>query len=107
MEQTLLGKPARFPAGLQEIADGAFAWLQPNGEWGESNAGVVVGDDEALLVDTLWDLRLTQRMLDAVDGASPRADPDARQHALGRRPRVGQPARCPAPTSSRPAPPRT
>jgi glyoxylase-like metal-dependent hydrolase (beta-lactamase superfamily II) len=66
VEQTLLGKPARFPRGLQEIGDGAYAWLQPNGEWGESNAGVVVGDDEALLVDTLWDLRLTQRLLDAV-----------------------------------------
>jgi cyclase len=66
VERTLLGKPARFPAGLQAIGEGAFAWLQPNGEWGESNAGVVVGDDEALLVDTLWDLRLTKRMLDAV-----------------------------------------
>jgi glyoxylase-like metal-dependent hydrolase (beta-lactamase superfamily II) len=66
MEQTLLGKPARFPAGLQQIADGAFAWLQPNGEWGESNAGVVVGDGEALLIDTLFDPHLTQRMLEAV-----------------------------------------
>ena len=66
MERTLLGKEARYPSGLQQIGVGAFAWLQPNGEWGESNAGVVVGDGEALLIDTLWDLRLTQRMLDAV-----------------------------------------
>ena len=66
MERTLLGKPARFPRGLQQVGEGVFAWLQPNGEWGESNAGVVVGDGEALLIDTLFDLRLTQRMLDAV-----------------------------------------
>ena len=66
MERTLFGKPARFEGGLHEVAPGVFAWLQPNGEWGESNAGLVVGDDEALLVDTLWDLRLTRRMLEAI-----------------------------------------
>src|SRR5439155_20242033 len=42
------------------------AWLQPNGEFGESNAGVVVGEGEALLVDTLWDPVLTRRMLDSI-----------------------------------------
>jgi glyoxylase-like metal-dependent hydrolase (beta-lactamase superfamily II) len=66
VERTLLGKTARYPHGLQQVGEGAYAWLQPNGEWGESNAGVVAGDGEALLIDTLWDLRLTQRMLDAV-----------------------------------------
>jgi glyoxylase-like metal-dependent hydrolase (beta-lactamase superfamily II) len=66
VERTLLGKEARFPSGLQQVANGTFAWLQPNGEWGESNAGLVAGRDAALLVDTLWDLRLTQRMLDAI-----------------------------------------
>jgi cyclase len=67
VERTLFGKPARFEGGLHEVAPGVFAWLQPNGEWGESNAGLVVGDGEALLVDTLWDPRLTRRMLDAID----------------------------------------
>lgn len=66
MERSLFGKPARFEGGLHELAPGVFAWLQPNGEWGESNAGLVVGDGEALLVDTLWDTRLTRRMLDAM-----------------------------------------
>jgi glyoxylase-like metal-dependent hydrolase (beta-lactamase superfamily II) len=42
------------------------AWLQPNGSWGESNACVVAGDGASLLVDTLWDVRLTARMLDAM-----------------------------------------
>lgn len=38
--------------------------MQPNGLLGESNAGLIVDGDQALLVDTLWDLKLTQRMLD-------------------------------------------
>jgi glyoxylase-like metal-dependent hydrolase (beta-lactamase superfamily II) len=65
-ESTLFGRPARFAGGLHEVAPGTFAWLQPNGELGESNAGLVVGDGEALLIDTLWDLRLTRRMLNAI-----------------------------------------
>jgi cyclase len=67
VEQTLFGKPARFEGGLHEVAPGVFAWLQPNGEWGESNAGLVAGEGAALLIDTLWDPRLTRRMLDAID----------------------------------------
>lgn len=63
---TLFGDPERYPAGLTEVAAGVQAWLQPNGAWGEANAGLVVGDGESLLVDTLWDLRLTRRMLDAM-----------------------------------------
>jgi cyclase len=65
-ESSLLGAPARFPAGLSDLGDGLYAWLQPNGGLGESNAGLIVGDGESLLVDTLWDLRLTRRMLDAM-----------------------------------------
>ena len=30
---------------LHELADGVFVWLQPGGETGVSNAGVVVDDD--------------------------------------------------------------
>ena len=51
---------------LSEVADGVFAWVQPDGSWGLSNAGLVQGDGSSLLVDTLFDLRLTQRMLDAM-----------------------------------------
>src|SRR5436305_10868774 len=63
---SLLGKPARYPAGLESLGDGVYAWLQPNGELGESNAGLVAGEGESLLIDTLWDTRLTRRMLDAM-----------------------------------------
>jgi cyclase len=60
---SLGGAPARFVGGLREVAPRTWAWLQPNGGLGESNAGLVVGDGESLLVDALWDERLTRRML--------------------------------------------
>jgi glyoxylase-like metal-dependent hydrolase (beta-lactamase superfamily II) len=71
MQRSLLGRAARFEGGLHEVANGTFAWLQPNGDWGESNAAVVAGDGEAALIDTLWTPALTQRMLDAVAAAVP------------------------------------
>lgn len=46
----------------REVADGVFAYLQ-QGSWGYSNAGLVKGGGASLLVDTLYDLRLTQHML--------------------------------------------
>jgi glyoxylase-like metal-dependent hydrolase (beta-lactamase superfamily II) len=63
---SLHGAPARYPDGLQDVGGGAWAWLQPNGGLGESNAGLVVGAGESLLIDTLWDLALTGRMLGAM-----------------------------------------
>jgi cyclase len=38
---------------LHEIADGVYVWLQPGGESGVSNAGVVVDDDGITVIDTL------------------------------------------------------
>jgi cyclase len=64
--RSLFGEPANFEGGLDEIAPGTFTWLQPNGDLGESNAGLVVCQGESMLVDTLWDIRLTRRMLDAM-----------------------------------------
>ena len=44
---------ASTPAGLTEVADGVLAWLQPGGESGVSNAGVVVDHDGITVIDTL------------------------------------------------------
>jgi cyclase len=38
---------------LHELAEGVFVWLQPGGESGVSNAGVIVDDDGITVVDTL------------------------------------------------------
>jgi glyoxylase-like metal-dependent hydrolase (beta-lactamase superfamily II) len=65
----------RFPyrKGLHDLGRGAYAWLAPDGSWGWSNAGLVVDGEASLLVDTLFDLALTQEMLDAMRKAEPRA----------------------------------
>lgn len=55
-----------YERGLHELGDRCYAYLQPDGGWGWSNAGLVVGDGASLLVDTLFDLRLTAAMLDAM-----------------------------------------
>jgi glyoxylase-like metal-dependent hydrolase (beta-lactamase superfamily II) len=60
----------RYELGLHELGDGCFAYLQPDGSWGWSNAGLVAGDGASLLVDTLFDLRLTQAMLDAMSAVT-------------------------------------
>jgi glyoxylase-like metal-dependent hydrolase (beta-lactamase superfamily II) len=62
------GPPSRiaYTRGLHELGDGCFGYLQPDGGWGWSNAGLVVGDGASLLVDTLFDLRLTAEMLEAM-----------------------------------------
>ncbi len=57
-----------FELGLYEVADGVWAYLQPDGSWGYSNAGLIAGTGTSLLVDTLFDLRLTRAMLDAMQG---------------------------------------
>src|SRR3977135_3408982 len=38
---------------LTELGDGIYAWLQPGGESGVANAGVVVDDDGITVIDTL------------------------------------------------------
>ena len=57
------GSPLGHPHGWQPVRGVAHAWLQPDGGWGLSNAGLVVGDGESLLVDTLFDLTRTREML--------------------------------------------
>jgi cyclase len=61
--------PTEYTLGLHELGDGCFAYLQPDGGWGWSNAGLIVGDGQSLLVDTLFDLQLTAAMLDAMSAA--------------------------------------
>jgi cyclase len=53
-----------YTKGLHELGDGLWAYLQPRGQWGYSNAGLIAGDGDSLLVDTLFDLKLTREMLD-------------------------------------------
>jgi len=62
-----------YTRGLHELGSGCFAWLQPDGGWGWSNAGLVTDAGASLLVDTLFDLALTREMLAAMRRATPAA----------------------------------
>ncbi len=55
-----------YERGLHELGDGLYAYLQPDGGWGWSNAGLITAGGTSLLVDTLFDLSLTRDMLDAM-----------------------------------------
>ncbi len=55
-----------YDLGLVEVADGVHAYLQPDGSWGYSNAGLLVEGEQALLVDTLFTRKLTRTMLDTM-----------------------------------------
>lgn len=65
-QQTRFGEIPKYVEGLYDLNNRTYAWMVPNGSWGESNAGLIVGKNEALLVDTLWDVKFTRAMLDAM-----------------------------------------
>ncbi len=67
-------KRTSYDKGLVEVGDHCWAYLQPDGGWGWSNAGLISSGDNSLLVDTLFDLRLTAEMLETmrvVTGTAP------------------------------------
>ena len=53
----------QYQHGVHELGNGAYAYLQPDGSWGWNNAGLIVDGEASLLVDTLFDEKLTARML--------------------------------------------
>jgi len=63
----------QFREGLHDLGNGAYAYLQPDGSWGLSNAGLITDRGQTLLVDTLMDLPRTRAMLDAMKKADPAA----------------------------------
>ncbi len=62
-----------YTKGLHDLSKGCFAWLLPDGSWGWSNAGLIVDGEHTLLVDTLFDLKLTAEMLAGMRKAVPAA----------------------------------
>ena len=63
----------QYSKGLHDLGNGLYAYLQPEGTWGWSNAGLIAAGKTALLVDTLFDLKLTRAMLDTMRRALPAA----------------------------------
>ena len=52
-----------FRHGVHDIGNGLYGYVQPDGTWGFSNAGLVTSRGETLLVDTLMSVPLTRAML--------------------------------------------
>lgn len=70
---------------LEEIGSGVYAYLQQGG-WGYSNAGLVADQGESLLIDTLYDVRLTVDMLSEMrrrEAAAARIGTVVNTHANG------------------------
>ncbi|MEO0883343.1 MAG: MBL fold metallo-hydrolase [Pseudomonadota bacterium] len=59
-----------YKKGLKSLGNGLYAYLQPDGGWGWSNAGLITDADQSLLVDTLFDMQLTAEMLSEMQDAA-------------------------------------
>ncbi len=53
-----------FRQGVHDIGNGLYGYVQPDGTWGWSNAGLVTSRGQTLLIDTLMSVPLTRTMLD-------------------------------------------
>ncbi len=62
-----------YTKGLHDLGNSVYAYLQPDGSWGWSNAGLITDGEASLLIDTLFDLKLTQEMLDTMRQSVPAA----------------------------------
>src|SRR5438876_10548948 len=69
----LIASKGPYTKGLHDLGHGCYAYLQPDGSWGWSNAGLIVDSGESLLVDSLFDLKLTREMLESMRRAEPKA----------------------------------
>jgi cyclase len=61
--RTRMGEQPHFAEGLYELIPDTFAWMVPNGSWGETNLGLVRCGDQSVLIDTCWDLHFMREML--------------------------------------------
>ena len=60
-----------FKKGLLDLGEHIYCYLQPDGGWGWSNAGLISDGDESIIVDTLFDETLTNKMLESMQKAEP------------------------------------
>ena len=65
------GNDASGPGRLEEVADGVFAYVQPDGSWMINNTGFLVARDGVTAVDACSTERRTRAFLGAVASVSP------------------------------------
>ncbi|MGQ0598856.1 MBL fold metallo-hydrolase [Aquabacterium sp.] len=71
--RTRFGEPLKYKGGLYRIAADTYAWMVPNGSWGETNLGLIDCRGTSVMIDTGWDLRCTREMLSACADITVRA----------------------------------
>ncbi|WP_119275054.1 MBL fold metallo-hydrolase [Taklimakanibacter deserti] len=61
---TRFGERAKFREGLYRLSPKTYAWMVPNGSWGETNFGLIDCGGKSIVIDTGWDLRCAHEFLD-------------------------------------------
>lgn len=64
----------QYTKGLHDLGNGSWAYLQPDGSWGWSNAGIITDGNASLLVDTLFDIKHTSEMLADMRASIPQSE---------------------------------
>jgi cyclase len=59
---TRFGEVARFREGLYRLTEGTYAWMVPNGSWGETNLGLIDCGSTSVLIDTCWGNQLFKHL---------------------------------------------
>ncbi len=62
---TRFGELASFREGLYRTGKGCYAWMVPNGAWGETNIGLIDCGGQSVLIDTCWNLNFTRELTSA------------------------------------------
>jgi cyclase len=65
------GLDVSVPGRLEEVADGVFAYVQPDGSWMINNTGFLVARDGVTAIDASSTERRTRALLDTVAGVTP------------------------------------
>jgi len=54
------------PPRVEEVSEGVYAYIQPDGSWGLNNTGFIVGGDGVMAVDTCFTERRARAFRDAI-----------------------------------------
>jgi cyclase len=64
-------RPELGPAELQEVGDGVFAYIQPDGSWFINNTGFVVGSSSVISIDACSTERRTRAFREQISAITP------------------------------------
>ncbi len=65
---TRYGEAAKFREGLYQLTPRTYAWMVPNGSWGETNLGLIDCGGKSVVIDTGWDLHYAGEFLAGAAG---------------------------------------